>query len=60
MLLPERVRVPSALAGGSPRVRGVRRVVQDVSVRTQVLGAHGAVPGPGGHETFLTAGRAPP
>ena len=52
LLLPERVRVPSALADRLAAVPGVRRVVQDVSVRTQVLGPHGAVPGPGGHDTL--------
>ena len=52
VLLPERVRVSSALAGRLAAVPGVRRVVQDVSVRTQVLGPHGAVPGPGGHDTL--------
>jgi putative ABC transport system permease protein len=50
--LPERVRVASALASRLADVPGVRSVVPDVSVRTQVLGAHGAVPGPGGHDTF--------
>ena len=53
LLLPERVRIPSALADRLAAVPGVRRVVQDVSVRTQVLGPHGAVPGPGGHDTFV-------
>src|SRR4051794_20062622 len=52
VLLPERVRLSSALAGRRPAVRGVRRVAQDVSVRTQVLGPRGAVPGPGGHDTL--------
>src|SRR3954469_19017535 len=50
VLLPERVRLSSALAGRLAAVPGVRRVVQDVSVRTQVLGPRGAVPGPGGHD----------
>jgi putative ABC transport system permease protein len=72
LLLPERVRVPTALADRLAAVPGVRRVVEDVSVRTQVLGSRGAVPGPGGHDTFahgwssaaltplrLQAGRAP-
>src|SRR3954447_26104888 len=72
VLLPERVRVPSALAGRLAAVPGVRRAVPDVSIRTQVLGPHGAVAGPGGHDTFahgwpsaaltpltLRAGRAP-
>jgi putative ABC transport system permease protein len=53
VLLPERVRVSTALAGRLAAVPGVRRAVQDVSVRTQVLGPHGAVPGPGGHDTFV-------
>ena len=52
VLLPERVRVASALTSRLADVPGVRSVVPDVSVRTQVLGAHGAVPGPGGHDTF--------
>src|SRR4051794_24409530 len=72
VLLPERVRLPSALAVRLASVPGVRRAVPDVSVRTQVLGPHGAVAGPGGHDTFahgwpsaaltplgLRAGRAP-
>jgi putative ABC transport system permease protein len=53
VLLPERVRVSSTLTGRLGAVPGVRRVVQDVSVRTQVLGTHGTVPGPGGHDTFV-------
>src|SRR5437764_2467144 len=44
VLLPERVRVASTLASRLAEVPGVRRVVQDVSVRTQVLGPHGPVP----------------
>jgi putative ABC transport system permease protein len=52
VLLPERVRVSSALAGQLAAVPGVRRVVPDVSVRTQLLGAHGPVTGPDGHPTF--------
>src|SRR3954469_18041116 len=52
VLVPERVRVPSALAARLVAVPGVRRVVDDVSVRPEVLGAHGAVPGPGGHDTL--------
>lgn len=72
VLLPERVRVDPALAGRLAAVPGVRRVVQDVSVPTQVLAAGGAVAGPGGHPTFahgwssaaltpfrLASGRAP-
>src|SRR4051794_32895398 len=52
VLLPERVRVPSRLAGALADVPGVRRAVAEVSVATQVLGARGAIPGPGGHDTF--------
>lgn len=72
VLLPERARVPSALAGRLAAVPGVRRAVPDVSVHTRVLGPHGVVAGPGGHDTFahgwssaaltpltLRAGRAP-
>src|SRR3954467_14125674 len=70
VLLPERVRLSSALAGrlpppprGPPAGPGARRVVQDVSVRTQVLGPRGAVAGPGGHDTLAhgwsTAGLTP-
>ena len=52
VLLPERVRVPGRAGRPARRVPGVRRVVQDVSVRTQVLGPDGAVAGPGGHDTL--------
>src|SRR3954469_6749756 len=52
VLLPERGRVPSRLAGALAHVPGVRRAVADVSVPTQVLAAHGPISGPGGHDTF--------
>src|SRR3954469_12361536 len=52
VLLPERGRVPSRLAGALAHVPGVRRAVADVSVPTQVLAAHGPISGPGGHDTL--------
>ena len=72
VLLLERVRVDSALAARLAASAGVRRVVRDVSIRTEVLAEGRAVPGPGGDPTFahgwssaaltpfaLSSGRAP-
>src|SRR4051794_13398720 len=53
VLLPERVRVPSRLAGALADVPGVRRAVADVAVATEVLGARGAITGPGGNEAYV-------
>lgn len=52
-LLPERARVPAALATRLATVPGVRSAVADISVPTEVVGDHGPVPGPTGHPTYL-------
>jgi putative ABC transport system permease protein len=52
-LLPERARVPAALTGRLAALPGVRAALADVSVPTEVVAAHGPVPGPGGHDTLL-------
>jgi putative ABC transport system permease protein len=52
-LLPERARVSAALTARLGRVPGVGAAVADVSMPTELHGAHGAVPGPGGHPTYL-------
>src|SRR3954468_10702908 len=70
--LYERVRVPARLASELAALPGVRSAVADVAVPADLVGAHGAIPGPGGHETAihpwdtapltpyrLAAGRAP-
>jgi putative ABC transport system permease protein len=72
VLLPERVRVDTALAARLATAPGVGQVVRDVSVRTEVLAGGRAVAGPGDHPTFahgwssaaltpfaLATGRAP-
>jgi putative ABC transport system permease protein len=52
-LLPERARVPAALVRRLATVPGVRKAVADVSVPTEIIGPHGPLSGPAGHDTFV-------
>src|SRR3954469_9911451 len=51
--LYERVRIPQSLASELARVPGVRSAVPDLSVPAALVGAHGVIEGPTGHETAL-------
>src|SRR3954452_23647603 len=51
--LYERVRVPARLASELAALPGVRAAVADGAVPADLVGAHGAISGPGGHETAI-------
>src|SRR4051812_13189466 len=51
--LYERVRVPATLASELAAIPGVQSAVADLAAPAALVGAHGAIPGPGGHDTAI-------